>query len=212
MINKSYLKTWRSNMSASEITSISDSQRLKQVSGYHGLRMMLYFSVFAAMDAWFEVSSLVIANILSIVAALIVGTYLSSIFHEWGHFIGARISKSRSPMVRKPKGIFIFGFDMKNNTPNQFLWMSIGGPLGNLTLISLVYFLIPFDNFGRTALFALVVGKLVAVIVFEGPIILRAFLGGNPQEELDKQLGNGAIDIGQISGYLVTALVWAWLA
>ncbi|MBL4680631.1 MAG: hypothetical protein JKY88_07910 [Pseudomonadales bacterium] len=195
-------------MSQSNEHSIPDLKRLSNAANYHGLRMLVYFSVFAAMDAWYEVSALLLANALSVIAALIVGAYLSGIFHEWGHFVGARISKSRSPIVRKPKGTFMFGFDMKKNTSDQFLWMSLGGPLGNLLLVVLVYVLLPIDSFGRAALLAMIIGKLVAVIVFEGPIIFRTFKGGDPQIELDKQLDNGALDKGQKAGYLATALLW----
>jgi len=86
--------------------------------------------------------------------------------------------------------------------------MSLGGPLGNLLLVVLVYVLLPIDSFGRAALLAMIIGKLVAVIVFEGPIIFRTFKGGDPQIELDKQLDNGALDKGQKAGYLATALLW----
>ena len=168
----------------------------------------MYFSAFAAADVWFEITALPIAALLSVVIGLITGSYLSGIFHEWGHFIGARVSKSRSPMVRKPQDEFIFGFDMERNSSSKFLSMSLGGPLGNLALVAMVFLLVPLDNIGRAALFAMVAGKLVAVLVFEGPIILRVFQGGHPQEELDRQLGNGSQDRGAVIGYIVTAVLW----
>ncbi|MFT5211054.1 MAG: hypothetical protein ACI9CE_002785 [Flavobacterium sp.] len=195
-------------MSEVKASSLPDSQRFKQVSKYHGLRVAMYFAAFAACDAWFEITTLPIAALLSVVIGLITGNYLSGIFHEWGHFIGARVSKSRSPMVRTPQDEFIFGFDMVKNSNSKFLSMSLGGPLGNFALVAMIFLLIPLDNIGRAALFAMVAGKLIAVLVFEGPIILRVFQGGNPQEELDRQLGNGSQDKGAVSGYIVTAVLW----
>ncbi|MFT7685630.1 MAG: hypothetical protein ACI9FB_000973 [Candidatus Azotimanducaceae bacterium] len=195
-------------MSEVKPPSLPDLQRLKQVSSYHGLRITMYLAAFGAADAWFEITALPIAGFLAIVVGLISGSYLARTFHEWGHFIGARVSKSRSPIVRIPEEEFIFGFDMVRNSSSQFLSMSLGGPLGNLALIALVFFCIPLDSIGRAALFAMVVGKLVSVLVFEGPIILRSFQGGNPQEELDRQLGNGSQDRGQVFGYIVMTLLW----
>jgi len=191
-----------------DASSIPDALRLKNVSQYHSLRMMAYISVFAAMDTWYQVSSLLLAQVLSVIAGLVVAAYLSGIFHEWGHFLGARLSKSRSPIVQKPKGVFMFGFNMQQNTSDQFLWMSIGGTMGNLFLVALIYALIPIDSLGRAALLAMAMGKLVTVIVFEAPIILGTIKGGQPQVELDKQLDSGALDKGQVAGYFAAALFW----
>ena len=96
--------------------SMPDKQRLKQVAEYHGLRLVAYMAIFAALDAWVLASDLLIANVLSVIAALIVANYLAGIFHEWGHFCGARLAKSRSPIVPKPSGTFVFGFNMEKNT------------------------------------------------------------------------------------------------
>jgi len=188
--------------------SMPDKARLKQIAEYHGIRIMAYLAAFAAMDAWVVATSLPIAHVLSVITALVVGGYISGLFHEWGHFVGARITRSRSPLTATPNGVFMFGFDTAKNSPRQFLSMSFGGPIGNWLLVAFVFFLIPLDSPGRVALFAMVLGKAVAVVIFEGPIISRTMKGGNPQEELDKQLNSGALNRGQILGYLTTAAVW----
>jgi hypothetical protein len=188
--------------------SMPDKQRLKQVAEYHGLRLVAYMAIFAALDAWVLASDLLIANVLSVIAALIVANYLAGIFHEWGHFCGARLAKSRSPIVPKPSGTFVFGFNMEKNTSKQFLAMSLGGPIANWLLVALVFILIPIDNAGRAALFAMVFGRAVGVIIFEGPIIARTMNGGLPQQELDNQLDNGSLDRSQVLGYVTAAAIW----
>jgi len=187
--------------------SIPDMLRLKLNAIYHGKSILLYLAVFAAMDAWVVSTALPLAYILSVITALVVGHYLSGQFHEWGHFVGARVASSHAPMVPKPIEEFVFGFNMEKNTAKQFLFMSFGGPIGNFLLVFLVLLLIPLDNLGRAALFAMVLGKAIGVVVFEGPIIYRTIKGGQPKQELDRQLENGSLAKGQFYGYIATALI-----
>jgi len=188
--------------------SLSDRQRLKLNVMYHGKRILAYLTAFAAMDAWVVSTSLPLAYVLSVVTALVVGHYLAGQFHEWGHFVGARVAKSHSPMVPKPSEEFVFGFSMKKTTAKQFLSMSFGGPIGNFLLVFLILVLVPLDNPGRTALFAMALGKAIGVVVFEGPIIYKTLKGGDPQQELDQQLENGSLNTGQLYGYIATTLIW----
>jgi hypothetical protein len=153
--------------------SLPDKQRLKLNVIYHGKRILAYLAAFAAMDVWVLSSALPLAYWLSAVTALVVGYYLAEQFHEWGHFAGARVAQSHSPMVPKPNREFVFGFNMEKNTASQFLSMSFGGAMGNFLLVLLVFTLLPLDAPGRTALFSMVLGKAIGVVIFEGPVIYK---------------------------------------
>jgi hypothetical protein len=186
----------------------SDWKRFKNVATYQGIAALALVTLWAAADTWYVTTGLLIANIISILNALVAGSLLASLFHEWGHFSGARISKSYSPIVGQVKNQFMFGFNFEKNNTSQFLSISIGGPIGNWLLVILVFLLVPMDNAGRVALLAMTVAKAISVCIFEIPIILRTIKGGDPQSELDSQLGNGAGDRGQVLGYLGGALLW----
>ncbi len=187
---------------------LSDWQRFRQAGTYHGIAALALLSLFAAADTWYVTTGLMVANIISILNALVAGAFLASLFHEWGHFSGARLAKSYSPIVREVKGIFMFGFSYEKNTSNQFLSMSMGGPAGNWLLVALVFIFLPMDTPGRVTLLAMVVAKAVSVCVFEIPIILNTRNGGDPESEVNRQLSNGAGDRGSVMGYLTGAVLW----
>ncbi len=190
------------------VPKMSDWSRFKQAGTYHGVAALALITLWAAADTWFVTTNLLIANIISVINALVAGSFLAVIFHEWGHFAGARVAKSYSPMGREIKSQFIFGFRFDRNTSSQFVSMSLGGPIGNWLLVLLVFFLVPTDNLGRVTLLAIVVARAVSVCVFEMPVILRTLDGGDPQTELDKQLNGGAGDRSQVLGYLSGAALW----
>ncbi len=186
----------------------SDKKRLKHVATYHGIASLSLVTLWAAADAWYTTTGLSIANVISVLNALVAGTYLAALVHEWGHFTGARISGAYSPVVREVKNQFMFGFSFDKNNKSQFLSMSIGGPIGNWLLVLLVFLFLPMDNPGRIALLAMTIARAISVCVFELPIMLRTWQGGDPKAELDEQLENGSIESGQLIGYTVGTLLW----
>ncbi|MFN3236887.1 MAG: hypothetical protein ACE37D_07495 [Pseudomonadales bacterium] len=190
------------------MAKLSDWQRLKQAATYHGIAALGLILLWAAADTWYVVTELFIAHALSVVAALVAGAWLSSLVHEWGHFAGARLAKSYSPIVPEVRGIFMFGFKQEKNTRNQFLAMSLGGPIANWLLVLAILVFIPMDNAGRAALLAITFAKAVSVCIFEGPIISRVMSGGEPDAEIEYGLNNGSQDRGIVLGYLSGALVW----
>lgn len=188
--------------------SLPDSQRLRLAVRNHGLALLAALTLWAAADAWASTSGLSLATGLSMLNAFAAMTIIATIFHEWGHFAGARLAKSYSPMVTNPTGGFIFGFNFAKNTRRQFLSMSIGGPVGNWLLVALVLLLVPIDNAGRAMLLAVAVARAISVVMFELPIILRVMRGGEPEAELNAGQANGSGDRGQVVGYAAGLLVW----
>lgn len=186
----------------------TDRQRFKAVARYHGIAFLLAITAWGAADAWAQSSALLIASTVALVNAVVAGYVLSILFHEWGHFAGARWSGSYSPLVRKPDGIFIFGFNFEKNSRQQFLAMSLGGILANWLLVLLVLVLVPLDTWSRAALFAIVTAQAIAVTVFEGPIVHRVTSGADPQASLDQGLADGSGDKGKVWGYTTGVILW----
>lgn len=187
---------------------LSDWQRFKQAATYHGLAVLAFFLLWAAADTWYVVTDLSLALVLSVITALVAGAWIARIVHEWGHFTGARIAKSYSPIVPEIRGVFMFGFNHAKNDRNQFIAMSLGGPIANWCLVALIFFFIPMDNLGRATLLGMTFAKAVSVCIFELPVIAKVMRGADGEEEIQTQLSNGTQDRGAVIGYLSGALVW----
>ncbi|MFT7469769.1 MAG: hypothetical protein ACI8PP_003028 [Candidatus Pseudothioglobus sp.] len=190
------------------LKKLTDGQRLKLAVRNHGLALLAAVTLWAAADAWLLQSNLLLASSLAVLNAFAAMTIAATIFHEWGHFIGARLAKSYSPRVPDPRGTFIFGFNFAKNTRHQFLAMSIGGSVANWLLVLIVATCIPLDNAGRIMLFAVAVARGISVLMFEVPIMLGVMNGGEPEAELNKGESNGSGDRGQAIGYGIGALIW----
>lgn len=188
---------------------MSDWERFKRVGRIHGLVFLGAITLWGAADAWAVQTDLLLAQCIAVVNAFVAATILAIQFHEWGHFAGARLSGSYSPLVREPRANgFIFGFIFEKNSREQFLAMSIGGPAGNWLLFVLILMLVPIDSWGRAMLAAVALARAISVSVFEVPIILRTLRGGDPQEELNVAVNDGSGDKGQVIGYGTGVIAW----
>jgi len=99
------------------------------------------------------------------------------ILHEWGHYAGARLAGGHAPL--KPVGGFlpIFDFDYQNNDARAFDWMSIGGNLGDISVVLLFFFALPLTSSGTAALVAGAFGFAVFAGAIEFPVIRKARSG-----------------------------------
>ncbi len=131
-------------------------------------------SLFAAAEVWASTSGLALASWLSVVDGLLVGTALAALMHEWGHFAGARLGGGHAPL--KPIGGFlpVFDFDYLNNDARAFDWMSLGGNLGNISVVLLLFFALPQATPGAAALVAGAFGFAVFAGSIEFPVIRKA--------------------------------------
>lgn len=131
-------------------------------------------SLFAAAETWASTSGLALASLLSIVDGLLVGAATAAVLHEWGHFAGARLAGGHAPL--KPIGGFfpIFDFDYKNNDARAFDWMSIGGNLGDISVVLFFFFALPQASPGAAALVAGAFGFAVFAGAIEFPVIQKA--------------------------------------
>jgi hypothetical protein len=147
----------------------------------------LALSVWAAADTWYLLSGLWFAQILSIGDAIFVGYILGALFHEWGHYSGAKLSGAAAPRVM-PRGfsLFRFNFDMSINDQRQFHWMSFGGWIFHWALLLILLVAIPFDSLGRIALVSSVFGFIVFATVIETGILSKTLSGADPQETLSQ--------------------------
>ena len=144
-------------------------------------------SLWAAADTWYLVSGLGFALAISVLDAIFVGYILGALFHEWGHYTGAKLSGASAPRV-KPKGtsLFRFNFDMAANTQRQFHWMSFGGWVFHWGLLAILVLAMPFDSIGRIALASSVFGFILYATFIETGILRQTLGGSDPAETLSQ--------------------------
>ena len=184
-----------------------DLARMRRIGGWHASAVLAALTLFGAGSLWAAESGLVIANLVALGNAYLAGTVMASIFHEWGHFAGAKMAGAIAPVRKKAVSFyFMFEFDMDNNSARQFLWMSAGGISANWLLAIAAAILVPLDTYAGAGLFAVLVGKAVNVSYFEVPIFLRTQETGNPKNELQTQLDT--VGLRQWPGLIVGALLW----
>ena len=166
-------------------------------------------SIWAAADTWYLVSGLGFALAISVLDAIFVGYILGALFHEWGHYTGAKLSGASAPRV-KPKGtsLFRFNFDMATNTQRQFHWMSFGGWVFHWGLLAILVLAIPFDSIGRIALVSSVFGFILYATFIETGILRKTLSGSDPAEtlgQLSAKTFQQAGIIGSVAGLFALA-------
>jgi hypothetical protein len=185
-----------------------DAARMKSIGGVHLAAVMAAITLWGAADAWAVASGLTLAWIVATVNAILAGYVITGILHEWGHFAGARLAGSVSPVLEKPvKHFFMFDFSFDRNDSRQFVWMSLGGIVTPWLLVLLTLASVPIDNASRAMLLAAFVTRAVQVSVFEVPVTWRAMEGGEPRAELGRQLTSG-FATSRYAGLAVGAVVW----
>lgn len=173
----------------------------------HSAVALLITTLWWGVNQWSAMAapSLLISGLtigLSVATAII----LSHLVHEWGHFIGALLSRSAYTLKPKISPLF-FDFDYVKNVPRQYLCFSAGGPLGNVLLAAATTLLLLAGPHlsnphlsnqpqGLTTsqqwLLATMLGQLVYVLVLELPVSLGILAGKNPLEVLSTHFGQGA--------------------
>ena len=141
-------------------------------------------SIFGGADAWRIATGTMIAGTVSTLAGLVAGFGVGSLVHEWGHFIGARISGAQSPLRPISSLGFIFDFDLQGSTRHQFDTMSIGGNVGHFAVVLVFLLALPLATPGQIAVLAGSIGFAVFASSVEFPVIAKSRSGMAPGEAL----------------------------
>ncbi|HIE85739.1 MAG TPA: hypothetical protein EYG52_05925 [Pseudomonadales bacterium] len=180
-----------------------DNSRLRKIAIRHAAIVLTAFTIWGTSDYWAAQSGLFLAEMVSLINAIFAGVILAYIFHEWGHFTGARISGAVSPVAKEPVSFFMFNFKDELNTRGQFLSMSVGGPFANWGLFVLIFLLLPLNTWSQAMLLATIFAIAVSVSVFEFPVINAVMYGEKPAETINKrqrESGNTPRTVGIIAG------------
>lgn len=173
------------NIEQTDMPAQDNTGNLIKLIAAHYVVGVAVLALWAAADSWYLLTGLSIANVLSVAAAVLAGAVVSTLIHEWCHFFGA-IFSGASYNIPAKLGLFVFDYDFEKNSVKQFLSMSIGGQIGGLLAVLLLYFSLPMDNSGRVMLICAAIGSAVFAGLIEWPVIMRARVSGQPQQELGK--------------------------
>jgi len=168
-------------------------------------------SLWAAADTWYEVTGLMLAQVVSVADGIFVGYLLASLFHEWGHYAGT-LAAGGSATRFYPKGfnLFRFNFNFAANDVRQFHWMTYGGHVLHWSIFIILVVMLPLDSLGRRVLVASVFGFITFASVIEYNIIKDTWAGADPQTRL-RQLNakdfQQATVIGTLGGLFALAFL-----
>lgn len=170
---------------------LKNRANLKKHAAVYGTAAVASLVLFGAGHTWAVSSGLPVAFVAGIAVAFIAGMILSSIFHEWGHYVGAALSSSSIKIADQPSDYYFFlGFNPKANSTRQALWMTWGGLSGSWLLVLAVALLIPMDSWISAVLLATVIGRAVNASIFEVPIAWKTHQGHDFKEALNARLAS----------------------
>ena len=97
------------------------------------------------------------------------------LLHEWSHYLGAVLTQAKFNMARALYSPFLFSFDSKANSRQQFLDMSWPGFAATFTCLVILYLYRPDTLWAEVAWIAALTLSAFTLVV-EGPIFLWALI------------------------------------
>ena len=191
----------------SALEAPSPADRMLKLFSVHFVLGIGALAMWAAADAWQQVTQLPAAAFLSVSAAIVAGVVVPTLIHEWFHYLGAKFSGATYTIPDKLV-LFVFNFDFKKNSLQQFMTMSWAGQAGSWVAIVLLWLAVPMDTAGRSMLVCAAVGSAVFAGTIEWPVIMRARASGNPLLELSRLNRAG---INRCGGMGIAAALLLWL-
>lgn len=186
--------------------SKSRGARLTALLATHALVFIAALSLFAAADSWSTITGLNIAVALCVVAGALAGITMTTLVHEWFHYLGARYADASYDIPDK-RGLFLYNWDYVHNSVRQFMIMSIAGTVGGVLALMMLWLSVPTDGWGRAALHGGAIASVVFAAVIEWPVIRRVRSSRDPLAELskiDQQVLTRSFVVSSAAGVLMT--------
>jgi hypothetical protein len=171
--------------------------------------LLLVLSLFAAADSWQHLTGWGLASLLAFLTGLVAGFGATTVLHEWGHWLGAKLSGGSYSIPPGP-GLFVFDWDFDSNSVGQFFCMSIAGNVGGLLALFYLASAVTTDSTGRAALVAGAFASVLFAAAVEWPVLWRTRQSRKPFQELSKIDPTVLKRAGWIAA-LGGLLAWVWL-
>jgi hypothetical protein len=98
--------------------------------------------------------------------------------HEWGHLLGAVLSRSSVTPGASLRSPFSFSFDAGRNSRGQFVAMSLGGWAGTAAAVLAAYAFLPADDLASRVARGTTLISALLVIAIEVPLVARVLWTG----------------------------------
>ena len=187
----------------------SRGMRLARLASTHGLVFVVALSLFAAADSWSTITGLGIATVLCVVTGALAGITMTTLVHEWFHYLGARYSGAAYDIPHK-QGLFLYNWDFTHNSVRQFLIMSVAGSVGGILALSILWTSVPADSWGRAALQGGAIASVVFAAFIEWPVIRRVRVSRDPlaqMSKIDQRVLSRSFVVSSIAGVLMTTFL-----
>jgi hypothetical protein len=123
--------------------------------------------------------------VLCVVTGALAGITITTLVHEWFHYLGARYSGAAYDIPDK-QGLFLYNWDFTHNSVRQFLMMSVAGSVGGILALSILWTSVPADSWGRAALQGGAIASVVFAAYIEWPVIRRVRISRDPLAQMSK--------------------------
>ena len=147
---------------------------------------VLFAAACLGLDRWYAASGSMVSLIAGQMAAFVMAFIFIYLTHEWGHYIGARLSGANIPLG-PANGVLLGLFDNAAHSRRQFMGMAMGGEFGYLVPAAILIAM--FWNAGP--LTGLAVGSaafIVQALYVDVPILWKIHRGADIQSTLDAGL------------------------
>ena len=168
--------------------------------------VLVALTLWAAADTWYTVSGLGLAAAVSVLNGILAGGAIAGLLHEWGHFIGARVSGGTAPLAPAQGFLPLFNFDFTKSEVSHFQAMSVGGNLPTWGFALLLAWALPLDAPGRIAIVSAATGFAVFASIVEFPVMSRV-AGGTPPAESLAKITSETLRRGAIGGAIAASLL-----
>jgi hypothetical protein len=175
----------RAGERAAEKATRTDATPVRRLAMRDGAIALAALSTWAAADAWYTVTGLGAAALLSVLDGFAVGYVINLLAHEWGHFAGARWSGGIAPTTKITRLFPIFVLDMQKSPVRAFQAMSVAGNVAHWSAVLLLFLWVPLDSPGRVALACSAFAFAFGASLTEFPVIRRSLAGASPVESFD---------------------------
>jgi hypothetical protein len=203
------------NKTAQRDTEHNDTETAEPSLASHLLKdavvIFAALSVWAAADTWYETTQLGLAQMIAVGDAIIVGIILSTLAHEWGHYVGAITSGAKVTRFYPNHVTFLrFNFEFAENDVKQFHQMTYGGHIMHWLVLVLLIVALPLDTLQRITLVAAYFGFVAFSTHLEYNIVKDTWAGADPATRLNALTNNDikqSAVVGTLAGMLAIAVL-----
>ena len=124
---------------------LTENNKIQRKSFFFLLR-----DIFILAITW----GLIFSNPQNLYLQYVLGIILGVCFylaHEWSHFLGAFLGKSRIAVAERLWSPFLFSFESESNSIRQFIMMTAGGFLATAVFLLLYFLFLPDTVWAKVA-------------------------------------------------------------